>query len=287
MVLEREKMKVVILAGGLGSRLAEETLARPKPMVEIGGYPILWHIMNIYATYGFKDFVVACGYKSECIKDYFCNYRLRQSDVSVDLRSGDVEIRNGRGPDWRVTLAETGMNTQTGGRIKRCKPWLDDETFMVTYGDGVGNINIGALVEFHRRHGRLATLTAVRPPARFGGLIFDGDRITEFSEKPQVGEGWINGGFMVFEPRVLSYIAGDETPLEREPIERLAADGQLMAYRHEEFWQPMDTLREKELLESLWRSGKAPWKVWTNPVAPGIEEVRGPRTMKSGTVTHV
>lgn len=250
-------MKVIILAGGLGTRLAEETVVRPKPMVEIGGYPILWHIMSIYASHGFKDFVVACGYKSECIKDYFCNYRTRQSDVSVDLQSGHVEVHNGRGPDWRVTLAETGLNTQTGGRIKRCRPWLGNETFMATYGDGVGNVDLAALVRFHRAHGKLATLTAVRPPARFGGLMFDGDRVERFTEKLQIGEGWINGGFMVLEPGILDYIAGDEMPFEREPVERLAAEGQLMAYRHEGFWQPMDTVRERESLESLWNSGKA------------------------------
>ena len=255
-------MKVVILAGGLGTRLAEETVVRPKPMVEIGGYPILWHIMSMYAAHGFKDFVVACGYKSECIKDYFLNYRFRRSDISVDLQTGHVDMHNGRGPAWRVTLAETGLKTQTGGRVKRCRPWLDDATFMVTYGDGVANVDICSLVAFHQSHGKLATLTAVRPPARFGGLIFDGDRVSCFSEKPQIGEGWINGGFMVFEPRALDYIPGDKIPLEREPLERLAVEGQLMAYRHEGFWQPMDTLREKESLESLWQSGEAPWKIW-------------------------
>jgi glucose-1-phosphate cytidylyltransferase len=255
-------MKVVILAGGLGTRLAEETVVRPKPMVEIGGYPILWHIMSIYAAHGFKDFLIACGYKSECIKDYFLNYRAWRSDISVDLQSGHVEIQNGRGPDWHVTLVETGLNTQTGGRIKRCKPWVGNETFMATYGDGVGNFDISALVRFHKAHGKLATLTAVRPPARFGGLTFDGDRISCFSEKSQIGEGWINGGFMVLEPAALDYIAGDMTPFEGEPVERLASEGQLMAYRHEGFWQPMDTLREKELLESLWQSGRAPWKIW-------------------------
>ena len=255
-------MKTVILAGGLGTRLAEETTARPKPMVEIGGYPILWHIMSLYAVHGFKDFVVACGYKSESIKDYFCHYRMRQSDVSVDLQTGRVNLHNGHGTDWRVTLAETGLNTQTGGRIKRCKPWLGSGPFMATYGDGVGSIDVAALVRFHKAHGKLATLTAVRPPARFGGLEFDGDRVVRFTEKLQIGEGWINGGFMVFEPAVLDYIDGDDTPFEREPVERLASEGQLMAYRHEGFWQPMDTLREKETLESLWQSGRAPWRIW-------------------------
>lgn len=255
-------MKTVILAGGLGTRLAEETVARPKPMVEIGDRPILWHLMNIYAAHGFKDFIVAAGYKAESIKEYFVNSRIQTGDVVVDMASGKVEYINSRSPDWRVAIVDTGYATQTGGRIKRCKPWLENQTFMMTYGDGLANLDVKALVSFHKKHGKLATVTAVRPPARFGGLIFEGDRVASFSEKPQVGEGWINGGFMVLEPGVLDYIDGDDMLLERAPLERLANDGQLMAYRHEGFWQPMDTLREKHLLQSMWESGKAPWKVW-------------------------
>ncbi|MDB4950370.1 MAG: rfbF [Gemmatimonadetes bacterium] len=256
-------MKTVILAGGLGSRLAEETTVRPKPMVEIGGRPILWHIMNVYAAHGFADFLVACGYKGEVIKRYFTDFHLHDSDMTVDLREGKVSVHAQRGPDWRVTLVDTGAGTQTGGRVKRMAPFIGGETFLMTYGDGVGNVDVRGAVDFHRRHGKLATIAAVRPPARFGGLEFEGDRVVHFNEKPQVGEGWINGGYMVLEPAVLDYIDGDETILEREPLERLAAEGQLMAYRHEGFWQPMDTLREKLLLEELWQSGRAPWKVWT------------------------
>jgi glucose-1-phosphate cytidylyltransferase len=255
-------MKTVILAGGLGTRLAEETVVRPKPMVEIGGRPILWHILNIYAAHGFKDFVIACGYKGEMIKEYFANYRFQTGDVVVDLAAGTVDVRNGRAPDWRVAVVDTGADTQTGGRVKRCAPWLGGGTFMLTYGDGVGNVDIGKLLAFHKSHGKLATITATRPPARFGGLVLEGDQILRFSEKPQASEGWINGGFMVLEPQVLDYIEGDACLWERGPVERLAADGQLMAYRHEGFWQPMDTLREKHLLEQLWQSGNAPWKVW-------------------------
>lgn len=255
-------MRTVILAGGLGTRLSEETTLRPKPMVEIGGQPILWHILNIYAAHGFKEFIIAAGYKGESIKEYFAHYRLRSSDVTVDLRTGGVDLQNNRTPDWRITVADTGHATQTGGRVRRIQPWIQNETFMVTYGDGLGDVDIRALVDFHRRHGRLATITAVRPPARFGGLTFDGDRVAVFSEKPQIGEGWINGGFMVFEPGVFDYIDGDETILERAPLEQLAAEGELYAYRHDGFWQPMDTLREKQLLESLWQSGQAPWKKW-------------------------
>jgi len=257
-------MKTVILAGGLGTRLAEETVLRPKPMVEVGGRPVLWHIMNIYAAHGFKNFVVACGYKGEHIKGYFRDFCLHNADMTVDMKQGVVDIHNHRGPDWQVVLVDTGVKTQTGGRLKRLQDWLGNETFMMTYGDGVGNIHVRALVEFHRSHGHLATITAVRPPARFGGLEFDGDHVVRFSEKPQIGEGWINGGFMVLEPGVLDYIEGDETILEKRPMERLAADGQMMAYRHEGFWQPMDTLREKQLLEDLWQSGHAPWKIWQN-----------------------
>lgn len=255
-------MKTLILAGGLGSRLAEETTIRPKPMVEIGGRPMLWHIMKIYGAHGFRDFVVACGYRGDVIKQYFAGYHLYDADLTVDLRDGKVEVLTERGPDWRVTLVDTGLMTSTGGRVKRAAPFLGNETFMMTYGDGVGSIDVGAVVAFHRRHGKLATITAVRPPARFGALEFDGDQVVRFHEKPQVETGWINGGFMVLEPGVVDYIGGDETLFEREPLEGLAADGELVAYRHEGFWQPMDTLREKHLLEQLWEQGAAPWRVW-------------------------
>ncbi len=255
-------MKTVILAGGLGSRLAEETAIRPKPMVEIGGRPMLWHIMSLYSAFGFNAFLIACGYKGEIIKQYFTNFHLHDADLTVHLRERKVDVHASRGPDWHVTLVDTGFMTSTGGRVKRMAPWLGGETFMMSYGDGVGNVDIAQVVDFHRRHGRLATLTAVRPPSRFGGLEFEGDHVARFQEKPQIGEGWINGGFMVLEPEVLDYIEGDDTLFEKEPMERLAADGQLMAYRHEGFWQPMDTLREKHLLEQLWQEGTAPWKVW-------------------------
>jgi glucose-1-phosphate cytidylyltransferase len=254
-------MQVVILAGGLGTRLAEETSVRPKPMVEVGGHPLLWHILNIYGVHGCKDFLVACGYKGEQIKEYFCNFRNRNCDISVDLRSGTVDLHDNRTPDWNVTLVDTGTETQTGGRVKRMKPFIRG-TFMMTYGDGVGDVDVTKLLAFHKAQGKLATLTAVRPPARFGGLVFEGDGVIEFSEKPQIGEGWINGGYMVLEPAVFQYIEGDETIFERGPLERLAQDRQLAAYRHDGFWQPMDTLREKHLLESLWQSGRAPWKTW-------------------------
>lgn len=256
-------MKTIILAGGLGTRLSEETVLKPKPMVEVGGHPMLWHIMNIYAAHGFGEFLVALGYKGEVIKDYFLNFQARSADLSIDLGSGKVALGPGRGLDWRVHLVDTGAETQTGGRLKRMKAWLgEDGTFMATYGDGVSDVDVKALVEFHKSHGRLATVTAVRPPARFGGLAMEGDRVTRFAEKPQAGEGWINGGFFVLDRRVLDYIEGDSTLWELDPLERLAAEGQLMAFRHPGFWQPMDTLREKKLLEDLWQSGKAPWKVW-------------------------
>lgn len=255
-------MKVVILAGGRGTRIAEETATRPKPMVEIGGKPLLWHIMSMYAGYGHGDFLVACGYRGELIKEYFRNTFLSSSDFTIDLRDGSVEVLNPPQLEWKVGLVDTGQNTMTGGRIKRLSRWLSGGTFMATYGDGLGSVDIGALLAFHQRHGKLVTVTAVRPPARFGGLALDEDRVTEFSEKPQTESGWINGGFFVFEPRFLDYLDDDETVLEREPLERVAAEGQLMAYRHSGFWQPMDTLREKELLESLWASGTAPWKTW-------------------------
>jgi glucose-1-phosphate cytidylyltransferase len=255
-------MKVVILAGGLGTRLQEETVVKPKPMIEIGGYPVLWHIMNIYAAQGFNEFVVALGYKAELIKDFFVNYRTNRHSITVQLKDGSIEIHEGQGEDWTIHLIDTGDKTQTGGRIKRLVPWLGNERFMLTYGDGVGNIDLKKLLEFHQKHGKLATVTAVRPPARFGGLKFDGDRVVEFTEKPQAGEGWINGGFFVLEPQVLDMIDGDDTLWEHEPLENLAGEGQLMAYRHGDFWQCMDTLRDVQLLEKLWAGGEAPWKIW-------------------------
>ncbi len=253
-------MRVGILAGGVGSRLAEETELRPKPMVEIGGRPILWHIMQHYAHHGFRDFHIALGYRGDDIKKYFVEYSAIRGDLAVDLRTGGVHSRGER-PDWRVHLVETGLKTNTGGRIKRLAPHMGNETFMLTWGDGVSDIDIKKLVAFHRSHGKLATLTAVRPPARFGYLEMDGERIVEFSEKNQLKEGWINGAFFVLEPGVFEYIDGDDTLFEKEPLERLAREGQLMAYRHTGFWQCMDTLREKRILEELWQSGRAPWKL--------------------------
>jgi glucose-1-phosphate cytidylyltransferase len=257
-------MKAVLLAGGLGSRLSEETVARPKPMVEIGGKPMLWHIMNIYAAHGVHEFIVALGYRAEVIKEYFLNFYAINNDISIDLSRGETKVHQGKQPHWQVHLVDTGLHTQTGGRLARLRDWLgNDETFMVTYGDGLANVDITALARFHESHGKLATVTTVRPPARFGGIAFAGDRVSEFTEKPQVGEGWINGGFFVLNRRTLDYIDGDDSIWERTPLEKLAADGQLMAYRHEGFWQPMDTLRERRLLEELWASGAAPWKIWT------------------------
>jgi glucose-1-phosphate cytidylyltransferase len=255
-------MKVGILAGGLGTRLQEETTSRPKPMVEVGGRPILWHIMKGYHAHGFRDFVLLLGYKSELIKDYFYNYRQRSSDLIVNTRTGEITVHDGNQEDWTLHLLDTGLKTMTGGRVKRMRDVIGNETFMLTYGDGVINVDIRKLLEFHRKMGRLATVTAVRPPARFGGLHFDGDLVSQFDEKPQVGEGWINGGFFVFEPKVFDFIDGDDTILERDPLERLAAEGQLAAYRHGDFWQCMDTLRDLRLLEDLWQSGEAPWKNW-------------------------
>jgi len=255
-------MKVGILAGGLGSRLQEETSLRPKPMVEIGGKPILWHILNIYSAFGFKEFVLALGYKAELVKEYFLNFYALNNDLTVDLVSGTTEVRGRNQPDWRVHLVDTGLATQTGGRVKRLKRHLAGETFMLTYGDGVADVDLRKLLEFHRAHGKIATVTAVRPPSRFGSFVLEGSRIVEFQEKPQTGEGWINGGFFVLEPAVFDFIEGDDTIWERAPMERLAAEGQLMAFQHAGFWQPMDTLRERRVLEDLWAGGKPPWKVW-------------------------
>jgi glucose-1-phosphate cytidylyltransferase len=255
-------MKVVILAGGFGSRLAEETEIKPKPMVEIGGRPILWHIMKHYAHYGFKEFFIALGYKGESIKRYFLDYCALDGNLTAHLADGKVEVDSKHSEDWIVNLIETGLDTLTGGRVKRLEPWLKDGTFMLTYGDGVSNVDLRDLLHFHRSHEKLVTVTAVRPPARFGGLIFDGDLVAEFTEKPQIGEGWINGGFLVCEPAIFSYLEGDDNSLEADALERLAADRQLTAYRHEGFWQCMDTLRDVRLLEGLWQSGKPPWRVW-------------------------
>lgn len=255
-------MKAVILCGGLGTRLSEETELKPKPMVEVGGRPILWHILKHYAHYGFKEFALALGYKGEYIKRFFLEYYHLDSNLTVHLGKGHADAHEQKREDWVVHLVDTGTQTQTGGRIKRLAHLLGNETFMLTYGDGVSNVSLTRLLEFHRAHGKLATVTAVRPPARFGELVFDGDLIKEFTEKPQIGEGWINGGFFVLEPQVLDYIGGDETVFERDPLERLAKDRQLVAYRHGDFWQCMDTLRDARLLESLWDSGNAPWKIW-------------------------
>jgi glucose-1-phosphate cytidylyltransferase len=255
-------MKVVILAGGLGTRLAEETEVRPKPMVTIGGRPILWHIMKHYSQSGFKDFVVALGYKGDVIKRYFMDYVDLNGRLTLSLKDRMIERHDSHPEDWRVDLVDTGIDTATGGRLKRLRCVLADGSFMMTYGDGVSNVDVCSLLRFHRRHGRLVTLTAVRPPARFGGLEFDGTQVIRFSEKPQTGEGWINGGFFVLEPRVLDYIDDDQMPFEREPLERLVEAGQVMAYRHDAFWQCMDTLRDKRLLDSMWEKGEAPWKTW-------------------------
>jgi glucose-1-phosphate cytidylyltransferase len=257
-------MKAVILAGGLGSRLSEETVAKPKPMVEIGGKPILWHIMHIFSAYGVNEFVLALGYRSEVIKEYFLNFFALNNNISIDLASGKTTIHEGNQPRWKVHMVDTGLMTMTGGRLRRVKSWLgDEETFMMTYGDGVADVDIRALLRFHESHGKLATVTTVRPPARFGSILFDGARVSEFSEKPQAGEGWINGGFFVLNRKVIDFITDDTSIWERGPMERLASEGELMAYRHEGFWQPMDTLREKKLLDDLWTNGTAPWKVWS------------------------
>ena len=256
-------MKVVILAGGLGTRLAEETHSRPKPMIEVGNLPLLLHIMKIYSSHGFNDFVICLGYMGYFVKEYFSNYSLHRSDVTYDFRAGATEFYNSVVEPWRVSLIDTGLHTMTGGRLRRVRELIGDETFMLTYGDGLSNVDIKALVNFHRSHGRAATVTAVQPPGRFGALEIGGNgEILAFREKPQDESGWINGGFFVLEPKVIDLIEGDDTVWERGPLETLANNGDLAAYRHSGFWQPVDTLREKKLLEELWQSGKAPWRTW-------------------------
>ena len=253
-------MKVVILAGGFGTRLSEYTESIPKPMVTVGGRPILWHIMKTYAHFGYKDFYLALGYKAEVIKDYFLHYHALNTDFTVDLASGDIQPHQIEETDWRVTLVNTGIETMTGGRIKRLQSFIGDEPFLLTYGDGVADINLNALVNFHKSHGKMVTMSAVRPAARFGDLDFDGDRVSSFQEKPQLHEGWINGGFFVCEPELFNYIDDDTQMLEREPLEKVVKAGELMAYKHEGFWHCMDTKRDRDILESLW-SQEAPWRL--------------------------
>ena len=255
-------MKVVILAGGLGSRLQEETLLKPKPMVEVGGKPMLWHIMNIFASQGYREFVLSLGYKAEVIKEYFLDYHFHRNDFSINLKSGEVSFFQKDTDDWLVHLVDTGLHTETGGRIRRLANLLRNETFMMTYGDGVADIDLRSLEAFHRSHGKLATVTAVHPPARFGGLALESSIVTHFAEKRQVGEGWINGGFFVIEPQALNYIPDDYTTWEKEPMERLVHEEQLVAYQHQGFWQCMDTPRDIRLLETLWAEEQAPWKIW-------------------------
>jgi glucose-1-phosphate cytidylyltransferase len=255
-------MKVVILAGGRGTRLSEETIVRPKPMVEIGGKPILWHIMKIYSTYGINDFIICCGYKGYMIKEYFANYYLHASDITFDLPSHSMEMHQNHCEPWRVTLVDTGESTATGGRLKRVRPYLDEEDFCFTYGDGVSDVDIEELIEFHKAGGALATVTAIQPPIRYGVLMFERREVVSFEEKPEGEGGWINGGFFVLSPGAIDYIDGDETMWEHAPMRRLVRGGHLSAFQHNGFWQCMDTLRDKMRLEELWASGKAPWKIW-------------------------
>jgi glucose-1-phosphate cytidylyltransferase len=266
-------MKTVILAGGLGTRLMEETIVRPKPMVEIGGFPILWHIMNVFGAYGFNEFVLALGYKGDVIKQYFLNFHAMNTDLSLDLGTGERIVHGSRVVDWRVHLIDTGLATHTGGRLKRLAGWLErDKTFFMTYGDGLCDVNLRSLLDFHRSHGKLATVTAVRPPGRFGALSLGGrGNVAGFAEKPQAGEGWINGGFFVLDREVLDYIDDDSMAFEHEPLNRLTADGELMAYSHEGFWQPMDTLRDRRYLEELWNGGNAPWRIPVQASVPRLK----------------
>jgi len=257
-------MKVVLLAGGLGTRLSEETVLKPKPMVEIGGKPILWHIMKIYAAHGFDEFVVCLGYKGYVIKEYFANYFLHQSDVTFDMKHNNMQIHNSQAEPWKVTLVDTGVDTMTGGRVKRVKDYINGQPFLLTYGDGVGSVDIRESVQYHKEHGKLMTVTAVQPSGRFGALnLSDSNEVKSFMEKPKGDGAWINGGFFVCQPQVLDYIAEDSTIFEREPMEKIAADGQMNAYIHEGFWKPMDTLRDKQELENQWESGHAAWKIWS------------------------
>jgi glucose-1-phosphate cytidylyltransferase len=257
-------MKVVILAGGFGTRISEESILKPKPMIEIGHKPILWHVMKIYAAHGLTDFIICCGYRGETIKDYFAKYFLYKSDVTFDLQKNEMVVHQNTAEPWRVTLVDTGDNSMTGGRVKRIRSYTNDEPFCLTYGDGVSDVNVRDAIEYHKKQGTLATLTAVQPPGRFGAFTLgkDENRIPSFHEKPTGDGAWVNGGFFVLQPEVFDYIAGDQTVWEKEPMERLAQEGQLSAYRHSGFWQPMDTLRDKMYLEELWTKGKAPWKIW-------------------------
>lgn len=257
-------MKAVILAGGFGTRLSEETVDKPKPMVTVGGRPMLWHIMKILDANGIREFIIALGYRGDYIKQYFLDFNAISNDISVELATGRTTIHGTNRPDWTVHLVDTGLYTQTGGRLKRLRPWIGDETFLFTYGDGVADVDVNDLLRFHRAHGRLATVTTVRPPSRFGNLSFDGDAITDFYEKQDLSDSRINGGYFVLEPGAIDYVSGDADPWERAPLETLARDAQLMGYRHHGFWSCMDTLKEKNMLEDLWSGGEAPWRIWTD-----------------------
>ena len=267
-------MKAVILAGGFGTRLSEETVGKPKPMVTVGGYPMLWHIMKILDTYGIKEFIIALGYRGDVIKQYFMNFYALQNDITVDLGSGRTTIHDGNKPDWTVHLVDTGLYTQTGGRLRRLRRWVEDGTFLFTYGDGVADIDIDALVRFHRSHGKLASVTSVRPPSRFGNLTFDGNAVASFHEKLDVGESWINGGYFVLEPAAIDFVSGDEIAWEQGPVDALTHAGELMGYRHPGFWSCMDTLKEKTFLEELWSESKAPWRIWDSDDQSSLRDSR-------------